>query len=67
MLVLCLGNFTASTVLTYLGVTDYYYMVNVSHAILLLAFLAIVFLFGRAMKRRAFVARYASAAKRPTS
>ena len=48
-LVLCLANFFLQVMLTYLGVTDYFYLVNVSHAILVLALLATIWMVAKAM------------------
>ncbi len=50
-LVLCLANFAVQVLLTYRGVSDYYYLVNISHALILLALAVIVFLLVRAIRR----------------
>lgn len=50
-LVLSLGNFACQLLLTHRGVTDYYYLVYISHALILLTFVAIIFLLVRAARR----------------
>ncbi len=50
-LVLCLGNFAAQVLLTYRGVSDYYYLVNISHALIMLSLAAIVATMVRAIRR----------------
>lgn len=52
-LVLCLGNFAVQVLLTYTGITDYYYLVNISHALIVLALAAIVAMLVRSIRRRA--------------
>ena len=42
MLVLCLLNFASQVLLTYSGVSDYYYLITVSHVIIVLSFAASV-------------------------
>ncbi len=44
MLVLCLVDFAAQVLLTYRGLTDYFYLVTISHFIILLGFLAAAWL-----------------------
>ena len=50
-LVLCLANFAAQVFLTHRGVSDYYYLVNISYALVLLSLAVIVFLLVRAIRR----------------
>lgn len=50
-LVLCLGNFAAQVLLTHRGISDYYYLVNISHALIMLALVAIVTMMVRAVRR----------------
>ena len=50
-LLLCLLNFFSTVLLTCFGLTDYYYMVNITHLVLLLSFAAVIFLVGRAIRR----------------
>ena len=44
MLVLCLVNFAVQVLLTYRGLTDYFYLVTISHFIILLGFVAAAWL-----------------------
>ncbi len=50
-LVLCLGNFALQVLLTYKGISDYYYLVYISHGIILLALGAIMFMLIRAVRQ----------------
>ncbi len=50
-LVLCLANFGCQVLLTHRGVSDYYYLVYISHGLILLALVAIGFLLVRAIRR----------------
>ena len=43
-LLLCLGNFAVQALLTHAGISDYYYLVYISHAIILLTLAAIVYM-----------------------
>ena len=52
-LVLCLVNFVSQVLLTHQGVTDYYYLVNISHGIIILTLAAIAFLMVRAIRQHA--------------
>jgi putative nucleotidyltransferase with HDIG domain len=52
-LVLSLANFAAQVFLTHRGISDYYYMVNISHGIIILAFVATGYLLIRAIRQRA--------------
>ena len=51
MRILCYLNVFISIVLTVLGITDYYYMVNITHFIILLDFLALFFLVIRSVRQ----------------
>ena len=51
-LVLCLANFGLQVLLTHRGVTDYYYLVYLSHSFIVLALLAISYMVLRAIRRR---------------
>ncbi len=44
MKILCLTNFVATVLLTFLGITDYFYMINISHFIIVLDFFSAIFL-----------------------
>ena len=50
-LVLCLGNFALQVLLTYKGISDYYYLVYISHGIILLTLAAIMFMLVRAVRQ----------------
>lgn len=52
MFVLCAVNFLATVILTLLGVSDYYNMVSVSHAIFVVDFVLAIFLVVRAVKKK---------------
>ena len=43
MLILCFTNFIATVLLTFLGITDYFYMINITHLIIVLDFLTAIF------------------------
>ncbi len=47
--ILCYLNVAISMILTVLGITDYYYMVNVTHAIIVLDFLTLIFIVVRSI------------------
>lgn len=49
---LCSANFLASVLLTYSGISDYYYMVRCTHIILALDFAACIYLVVRSVKRK---------------
>ncbi|MBQ8110120.1 MAG: HD domain-containing protein [Clostridia bacterium] len=51
-LVLSLGNLGAQVLLTHRGVSDYYYMVYISHAIIILAFAVALLMLIRAIRKR---------------
>ena len=40
MLVVCLANFISQLLLTHYGITDYYHLVNISHAVIMLTLIA---------------------------
>lgn len=46
---LCYANIAVSVVLTVLGISDYYYMVNLTHAIIVLTFLVLIYIVARAI------------------
>ncbi|MBR0484014.1 MAG: HD domain-containing protein [Oscillospiraceae bacterium] len=46
---LCLGNIAISVLLTFLGITDYYYTVNATHIIIVLDFLAMIYIVVRSV------------------
>ena len=52
MRILCFANFSLTVILTTLGITDYYNMVNISHAIIFLDFFATAFLVGKAIRAK---------------
>jgi putative nucleotidyltransferase with HDIG domain len=52
-LVLCLGNFAVQALLTHAGISDYYYLVYISHAIILLTLAAIIYMLIRAIRQHA--------------
>ena len=51
-LVLCLANFGLQVILTYRGLSDYYYLVYISHAIIAFAFVVSIFFVARAAKEK---------------
>ena len=53
MYILCTGNCLLSLLLTYLGITDYYYTVLFSQAIIVLSFIAVFYLIAKAIRRKA--------------
>ncbi|MBR0410065.1 MAG: HD-GYP domain-containing protein [Eubacterium sp.] len=50
-LILCLANFAMQVMLTYLGISDYYYLVYISHGIIAMAFVATAYLLIRAIRQ----------------
>ena len=52
MLALCLANFAAQVLLTHNGTSDYYYLVRVSHGVILLAFVITLCFVIRAIRRK---------------
>ena len=50
-LLLSLVNFAVQVILTHRGISDYYYLVNISHGLILLALAATAFLLARAIRR----------------
>lgn len=52
-LVLCLANFALQVLLTHRGLSDYFYLVYISHGIIVLAFMATAYLMIRAIRHRA--------------
>ena len=52
MLALCLANFAAQILLTHRGVSDYYYLVTVSHGVILLGFVITIVFVVRAIQRK---------------
>jgi putative nucleotidyltransferase with HDIG domain len=52
-LLLCLGNFAVQALLTHAGISDYYYLVYISHAIILLTLAAIIYMLIRAIRQHA--------------
>lgn len=50
-LALCLGNFALQVLLTHRGISDYYCLVNISHALILLAIAAIIGMMARAIRQ----------------
>lgn len=51
ILAMCLANFVFTVALTYSGVTDYYYMVNLTHLIIVIDLGFIIFMVARAVVR----------------
>ena len=51
MLVLCLVNFAVQVLLTYHGMTDYYYLVKISHLIIVISFVLEAWLVLRAVRK----------------
>ena len=49
-LVLSLGNFAVQVFLTYRGISDYYYLVYISHVFIVLVFLAVTYFLIRAIR-----------------
>ncbi|MDO4805084.1 MAG: diguanylate cyclase [Lachnospiraceae bacterium] len=52
MLVLCLLNFASTVLLTYMGITDYFYMVTATHLIILAGFAMVIFLAVRGLRKQ---------------
>lgn len=52
MLALCLANLAAQVLLTHHGVSDYYYLVRISHGVILLGFVITIFFVARAIRRK---------------
>ena len=50
-LVLSLANFAVQVLLTHRGITDYYYLVSISHVLIILAFAATAYLMIQAIRR----------------
>ena len=50
-LVLCLTNFAVQVLLTHRGITDYYYLISVSHGLIILAFAATAYMMIQAIRR----------------
>ena len=50
--ILCYANVVISIILTFSGITDYYYTVNVTHAIIVLDFILLIFIVARSIIHR---------------